>query len=378
MLSVIRGLNPSVRVPWQNIRGMKTKSRFLRAPVEPFVVQPDAAADDLLARMERISFQGRNLATARRIWEKMLGDDCTIFLGMAGALSAGGLRMIVAHLIAHRYIDCLVSTGANLYHDLHETRGRHHYLGSPHEDDAALQAEHIDRVYDTYAQRGRVLRQRRVDCRVRADARAAPLHLARVPLQARRVPLEGNRPGRHPDRRLPANVPIFCPAIADSSIGMGLSQARHRDADGRPDRRHRRHHRVGQRRDPPSAHRVGRARRRHAEELHQPGERAGGVLRRPHRRPPLRAPDRHRRAAFRRRLRLEPRRGAQLGQAGDRRRAGHRPRRRDDRAAAARQRAGRQRARHARRAASRCAFDLSGPTMAVNGRPFPPARFEAR
>src|SRR6202011_4752788 len=81
--------------PWQNSRGMKTKSRFLRAPVEPFVVLPDAAAGDLLARMERISFQGRNLATARRIWEKMLGDDCTIFLGMAGALSAGGLRMIV-------------------------------------------------------------------------------------------------------------------------------------------------------------------------------------------------------------------------------------------------------------------------------------------
>jgi len=116
---------------------MKTKSRFLRAPVEPFLVQPDAAAGDLLARMERISFQGRNLAIARRIWEKMLGDDCTIFLGMAGALSAGGLRMIVAYLIEHRYIDCLVSTGANLYHDLHETRGHRHVVGSPLADDEA-------------------------------------------------------------------------------------------------------------------------------------------------------------------------------------------------------------------------------------------------
>src|SRR5690349_18585167 len=101
--------------------------------------------------MERISFQGRNLATARRIWEKMLAGNCTIFLGMAGALSAGGLRMIVAHLIANRYVDCLVSTGANLYHDLHETRGRRHYLGSPHEDDKALAEQHIDRVYDTFA-----------------------------------------------------------------------------------------------------------------------------------------------------------------------------------------------------------------------------------
>src|SRR5262249_54287334 len=83
-------------VPWQNSGGMKTKSRFLRAPVEPFVVEPDAAAGDLLARMERISFQGRNLATARRIWEKMLGGDCTIFLGMAGALRAPGLPGVLA------------------------------------------------------------------------------------------------------------------------------------------------------------------------------------------------------------------------------------------------------------------------------------------
>src|SRR5204862_8272505 len=111
--------------------------------------QPDASASDLLARMERISFQGRNLATARRIWEKMLAGNCTIFMGLAGALSAGGLRMVVSHLIEHRYVDCLVSTGANLYHDLHETRGRHHYLGSPHADHAALQAEHRDRASHT-------------------------------------------------------------------------------------------------------------------------------------------------------------------------------------------------------------------------------------
>ncbi|HWT44467.1 MAG TPA: deoxyhypusine synthase family protein, partial [Vicinamibacterales bacterium] len=130
---------------------MKTKHRFLRAPVEPFAVASGATADDLLARMERVSFQGRSLATARRIWQKMLADDCTIFFGIAGALSAGGMRLIISHLIAERYVDCLVSTGANLYHDLHETRGRRHYLGSPHENDAALQAEHIDRVYDTYA-----------------------------------------------------------------------------------------------------------------------------------------------------------------------------------------------------------------------------------
>ena len=209
---------------------MKTKSRFLRAPVEPFVVQPDKSADDLLARMERISFQGRNLATARRIWEKMLADDCTIFLGMAGALSAGGLRMIVAYLIAHRYIDCLVSTGANLYHDLHETRGRHHYLGSPREDDAALQAEHIDRVYDTYAREDEF-------CDNDEWIAAFALTLEPRPHTSREFLYKlGEYLWKETGQEgiltaaFKANVPIFCPAIADSSIGMGLSQARHREA----------------------------------------------------------------------------------------------------------------------------------------------------
>ena len=208
---------------------MKTKSRFLRAPVEPFAVVPGAAADDVLARMERISFQGRNLATARRIWEKMLADDCTIFLGMAGALSAGGLRLIVAHLIARRYIDCLVSTGANLYHDLHECRGRHHYIGSPREDDAALQAERIDRVYDTYAREDEF-------CENDEWIAEFALTLERRPYTTRELLYRlGEYLWKETGRdgiltaAYRANVPIFCPAIADSSIGMGVSQARHRD-----------------------------------------------------------------------------------------------------------------------------------------------------
>ena len=209
---------------------MSDKSRFLRVPVEPLVVDPSATPDQLLTRMERISFQGRTLATARRIWERMLGDDCTIFLGAAGALSAGGMRLILAHLIEHRYVDCLVSTGANLYHDLHETRGRRHYIGSPRENDALLQTDHIDRVYDTYANEDEFIEN---------DEWIADFActLERRPYTSRELLF---RLGEHlwnqtrGDGILTAAyraaVPIFCPGIADSSIGMGLSQARHRDA----------------------------------------------------------------------------------------------------------------------------------------------------
>jgi deoxyhypusine synthase len=205
---------------------MKKKSRFLQTPIEPFAVEAGLSADQILARMERISFQGRNLATAHRIWQKMLQDDVTIFMGMAGALSAGGLRMVVAHLILHRYVDCLVSTGANLYHDLHETRGQHHYVGSPHADDAALAEERIDRVYDTYASEEEFISNDNWIADFAATLEARPfttrefLHLLGGHLWK-----TTNREGIL-TAAFRANVPIFCPAIADSSIGMGLSQAR--------------------------------------------------------------------------------------------------------------------------------------------------------
>jgi deoxyhypusine synthase len=205
---------------------MTKKSRFLDRPVEPFVVEPNLTADEVLSRMERISFQGRNLAMARRIWQKMLEDDVTIFLGMAGALSAGGLRLVVAHLITHRYLDCLVSTGANLYHDLHETRGRHHYLGSPHADDNALARDRIDRVYDTLASEDEFIDNDNWIADYAASLEARP-YTSREFLYL----LGGylwNTTGRDGilTAAYRANVPIFCPAIADSSIGMGLSQAR--------------------------------------------------------------------------------------------------------------------------------------------------------
>jgi deoxyhypusine synthase len=209
---------------------MKKKSRFLQTPIEPFAVEEGLTAEALLARMERISFQGRNLATAHRVWQKMLQDDVTIFLGMAGALSAGGLRMIVAHLIQNRYVDCLVSTGANLYHDLHETRGQHHYVGSPHADDAALAEEGIDRVYDTFASEEEFISNDNwiADFACTLETRSYTtrefLHLLGGHLW--------KTTGRDGilTAAFRANVPIFCPAIADSSIGMGLSQARQKKA----------------------------------------------------------------------------------------------------------------------------------------------------
>lgn len=205
---------------------MKKKSRFLQTPIEPFVVEEGLTVDAVLARMERISFQGRNLATAHRVWQKMLRDEVTIFLGMAGALSAGGLRMTVAHLIQHRFVDVLVSTGANLYHDLHETRGRHHYVGSAHADDAALAEERVDRVYDTYASEEEFIDNDNWIAKFAGSIEKRPYTSREFLYRLGGHLWDATRRDGILTAAYRAKVPIFCPAIADSSIGMGLSQAR--------------------------------------------------------------------------------------------------------------------------------------------------------
>jgi deoxyhypusine synthase len=205
---------------------MAKKSKFLDTPIEPFAPEPGLTAEQILTRMERISFQGRNLATAHRVWQKMLKDDVIIFMGIAGALSPGGLRLAIAQLIESRCIDCLVSTGANLYHDLHEIRGQHHYLGSAHADDAALAKERIDRVYDTFASEEEFIGNDEWIAEFASTLEPRP-YTTRELLYA----LGGhlwNTTGQNGilTAAYRAKIPIFCPAIADSSIGMGLSQAR--------------------------------------------------------------------------------------------------------------------------------------------------------
>ena len=205
---------------------MPNKRNLFGPPVKPFMVEPDLTGEQILDRMAGISFQGRNLATAHRVWKQMLADDCLIFLGVAGALSAGGLRLILAHLITHRYIDCIVSTGANLYHDLHECRGRQHFQGSPEADDRALQAAHIDRVYDTLMDEDEFIDN---DNWIATFSET----LDKRPYTSREFLYRlGEHLWNETERdgiltaAYRANVPIFCPAIADSSIGMGLSQGR--------------------------------------------------------------------------------------------------------------------------------------------------------
>ena len=127
------------------------KSRLLSTPTRPFDPVGAASASEILTRMQGTAFQGKQLGLAFEVWKRMLGDRCTIMMGMSGAMVPAGMRRLVVRMIEYRLIDCLVSTGANFFHDLHETLGNFHYQGSPATDDVLLAENLVDRMYDVLA-----------------------------------------------------------------------------------------------------------------------------------------------------------------------------------------------------------------------------------
>ncbi len=197
---------------------------ILRDKVEPFEIEIEAGAGRLLEKMGRTGFQAKSLSLGVDIWQAMLLDRTTIFLGLAGAMVPAGMRKVISFLIKNRYIDCLVSTGANLFHDIHETRGRFHWQGHHRVDDVRLREEGIDRIYDVFALEDEFIESDRY-----IYSFSKTLNRERPYTTREFLYLIGKKLSEEYDEEgiltsaYKARVPIYCPAIGDSSIGIALA-----------------------------------------------------------------------------------------------------------------------------------------------------------
>jgi deoxyhypusine synthase len=195
-------------------------------PVTTYKINDKTTACEVLDMMYGTSFQARSLGKAFKIWQNALRDETVIFFGLAGAMVPAGLRDVIVYLIKNRLIDVLVSTGANLFHDLFEILGGVHYKCSPDADDVQLRNVRLDRMYDVVADD---MEYEAVDYSIVEFASK----LEKRPYSTReffyklgcflqkRAKNEGiiTACARH-------GVPIYCPAIADSSYGIALSIGR--------------------------------------------------------------------------------------------------------------------------------------------------------
>ena len=214
-----------------------SRGRLLARPVEHI----DVTAFDgraVIDTYRNAAFQARNLAEAADIFAAMLSDrDCTVILTLAGSLVSAGLKEALIALVECDMVDAIVATGAVVVdQDFFEALGFRHYQapGSPEApvaSDEELRDLGIDRIYDTYIDEAELQR---------CDAVVAGIFdgLDARPYSSRELVRElGAYLGRHhPDARsmvLAAHrrdVPVFVPALSDSSAGFGVVAHRARAA----------------------------------------------------------------------------------------------------------------------------------------------------
>jgi len=199
-------------------------------PTQPVV--PSENVGELLAGMARTGFQGRRLGESVEVWAGMIRDpDCTILLGLSGAMIPAGMQRVLMELAGRNFFDVLVSTGANIFHDTCEHLGVRHYQGHHETDDADLFSRGIDRIHDIWAYEKEF---RAVDRRIADFSKSiAPFRgssrefIDRLGRQLRKDAPESRSLVTTCTEK---GIPVFIPALADSSIGIGLVMARREGA----------------------------------------------------------------------------------------------------------------------------------------------------
>ena len=117
--------------------------------VNPINVAKDMKVSDLVNQFDQSGVLGAGrVGRACNILTEMIQDeDMKVFMSLGGPLIPGGMRNIVTQMINNHHVDLIVSSGANITHDLVEAFGGSHYR---HEgrDDEELNEEGIGRIAD--------------------------------------------------------------------------------------------------------------------------------------------------------------------------------------------------------------------------------------
>ncbi|NDD65709.1 MAG: deoxyhypusine synthase, partial [Acidobacteria bacterium] len=128
------------------------KSKFLHGRrIAPAPINSETTIVELIES----SFQAYNAARLREgaqlFTERMLADDVTVGLTLTGALTPAGLGIsAIIPLMEAGFVDWIISTGANLYHDAHFGLGLAMHRGSHQIDDVTLREEGVVRIYDIF------------------------------------------------------------------------------------------------------------------------------------------------------------------------------------------------------------------------------------
>lgn len=186
-------------------------------PVKQIKIAKGMRVDELVKSMNDAGVMGAGrLGKAVDITEAMIRDkDCKVFLGIAGALVPGGQRELLMDLLDSGWVDVFVTTGANLTHDLAEALGHSHVQGESQVDDTKLRKQGYDRMYDSYMPE-KVYGSMENFFEKHFESLAKCNTIKEFLWEVGRL-----TPGRSLLKICyEKKIPVFCPAIADSGIGL--------------------------------------------------------------------------------------------------------------------------------------------------------------
>ncbi len=186
--------------------------------IEHLKVKKGMTVNDLVGGMKKIGVMGAwRLAKAVDILEEMIKDkDCRVFFGQAGALVPGGMREVLVDMLRNKLVDVFVTTGATLTHDLAEALGFRHEIGDHLVDDEKLFKKGKNRMWDSYMPNevyGKIENffEKYWNEFSKAIKINELIYLIGSKLKDKnsilRIAYENK-------------IPIFCPALADSGIGL--------------------------------------------------------------------------------------------------------------------------------------------------------------
>ena len=209
----------------------KVSKKFAAYPrLNPLGVGKDISAADLIDQVMLAYNGGRLREASQLLARKMLPDDGFIGMSLTGALTPAGLgKSCLIPLMKGGYVDWIISTGANLYHDLHFGLDMQLHSGTPFLDDVQLHQEGVIRIYDVL-----------FDYNVLLDTDAFVREVIQCPefqrpmgtdefhyLLGKYVAARGKKLGLKDSSVLATayecGIPIFTSSPGDSSIGMNVA-----------------------------------------------------------------------------------------------------------------------------------------------------------
>jgi len=198
---------------------------FLKNKTKPIEIKKQLVSD-LVENMALTGFQGRKLGEITNVWRQMMKEkEITIWLGISGAIVPAGMRKIISFLIKNRFVDAIVSTGAQMFHETFETLGKEHFLGESVMNDMKLFKEGVVRIYDVLAEEMDLLAGEFFIKRMAAQyLKDGQVYSSREITEL--LGRELSKVSKDPDSILvnayKQGIPIFIPSFGDSYIGIAI------------------------------------------------------------------------------------------------------------------------------------------------------------